>query len=512
MHAAPGVRTPLARLAEPARREASLVSAGGFRFLGVAGELSAIGWDGGQREKLWRYNQHYFDDLNAEAADEREAWHLALLQDWVDRNPAAQGTGWEPYPTSLRIVNWVKWRLRGHALPPACVQSLAVQARWLARRLEFHLLGNHLFANAKALMFAGFHFSGPEPDAWKARALGILTRELPEQILPDGGHFERSTMYHALALEDVLDLVNLLHAQAASLTDAERRLDLQLRGHAERMLRWLQLMRHPDGEIAFFNDAAFGIAPACEELLAYATRLGIAVPDAPGEGAYWLEHSGYARLQTPDAVLLIDMAPVGPDYLPGHAHADTLSFELSVQEQRVLVNSGTSCYGVGAERLRQRGTAAHNTVVLAGQDSSEVWSGFRVGRRACPVGPRVRSNGSCHEAECAHDGYTHLDGAPVHRRKWRLEPGMLVVIDEAGTAAAGQARFHLHPAVRAGEAENEQGVAVLSGTRRLLWEVARGSSSLRSSTWHPRFGESLNNQCLAVDLHHGVATTRFRWH
>ena len=84
---------------------------------------------------------------------------------------------------------------------------------------------------------------------------------------------------------------------------------------------------------------------------------------------------------------LLDVAPVGPDYLPGHAHADTLSFELSLFGQRVLVNSGTSQYEAGPERSRQRGTAAHNTVIVDGHDSSEVWAGFRVARRASSRGP-----------------------------------------------------------------------------------------------------------------------------
>jgi uncharacterized heparinase superfamily protein len=35
-----------------------------------------------------------------------------------------------------------------------------------------------------------------------------LRSELPEQVLADGGNFERSPMYHAIFLEDVLDLIN----------------------------------------------------------------------------------------------------------------------------------------------------------------------------------------------------------------------------------------------------------------------------------------------------------------
>jgi Uncharacterized protein conserved in bacteria len=142
----------------PAAREPSLVGEGRFEFLGVQGALPDVGWDSPKREKLWRYNQHYFDDLNALGAAARADWHQALLLQWIQANPPAIGTGWEPYPTSLRIVNWVKWSLAGNAFSSACVHSLAVQARWLRRRLEWHLLGNHLFANAKALVFAGALF------------------------------------------------------------------------------------------------------------------------------------------------------------------------------------------------------------------------------------------------------------------------------------------------------------------------------------------------------------------
>ena len=80
----------------------------------------------------------------------------------------------------------------------------------------------------------------------------------------------------------------------------------------------------------------------------------------------------------------------------------------TIRGNRVLVKSGTSEYGIGAERLRQRGTAAHNTLVIEGQDSSEVWSGFRVARRACPFGLFCRSVGGTAIVECSHDGYRRL--------------------------------------------------------------------------------------------------------
>ena len=393
----------------------------------------------------------------------------------MSENPPGQGNGWEPYPTSLRIVNWVKWLLREEGsegkrgteagrqegneqrgadvcLMPQCLRAslpssnLATQADWLSRRFEHHLLGNHLFANAKALVFAGAFFVGPEAERWLRLGQRLLRRELDEQILADGGHFERSPMYHAILLEDVLDLLRLGQVYPDTLDAALLRL---CEKKAIAMRDWLAAMTHPHGQISFFNDAAFGIAPTLAQLERYAQEVfsviqagkpepkpgtgnlasgsaasalparspsmalgpgfpagttdaighsgpsprhsnqdaGIQAKDATSRSApamIRLRESGYIRLETGPVVALLDVAPIGPDYLPGHAHADTLSFELSLFGQRVIVNGGTSRYGTGPERLAERGTAAHSTVQIDGTDSSEVWGGFRVARRAQP--------------------------------------------------------------------------------------------------------------------------------
>ncbi len=514
---APALRACTGAWQAPARREPSLVGAGHFELLGEHGTLAELGWDGPQREKLWRYNQHYFDDLNAVDAGLRSEWHRHLLDDWVQCNSVGLGNGWEPYPTSLRIVNWIKWALGGNVLPDPCLHSLAVQARWLSKRLEIHLLGNHLFANAKALVLAGLFFQGDEADRWLSTGLKILARELPEQVLPDGGHFERSTMYHALALEDMLDLRNALCAYPAALTADQRGACADWPALARQMHAWLQSMCHPDGEISFFNDAALGVAPAVAELGAYAARLGLAGMASRSAGVTHLADSGYIRLSAGDAVAILDVAPVGPDYLPGHAHADTLSFELSLFGQRVLVNTGTSCYGGSAERLRQRGTAAHNTVVVDGHDSSEVWGGFRVARRARPFGLHMGPAGACAElpieVRCAHDGYERLPGRPVHQRRWLLDQSGLVVEDiVTGVHAAALAQFHLHPQLKLlADASAQTGEAMLPDGRRLAWVVQQGHASLEVGTYHPRFGLSFAGLCLIIRLAEGRSRIQFSW-
>ncbi|MEX2156168.1 MAG: alginate lyase family protein [Gemmatimonadales bacterium] len=499
-----------------AERPASMLGPQQFRFLNDRRDLDKHGWDDPGLDKLWRYHLHYFDDLNAHDAAVRVDWHRALLKLWVRENLPAIGTAWEPYPTSLRIVNWIKWALQGNVLPQECAQSLAVQTRWLSRRVEAHLLGNHLFVNGKALVFAGLYFDGPEAERWMRRGLRILSAQVPEQILGDGGQFERSTMYHALALEDMLDLCNVWRAYPTAIGSRWQPTLAACGKVVGRMRAWLTAMTHPDGEIGLFNDAAMGIAPSPAALEQYASRLGLPPQYGTSRPLTELGESGYIRVEHGPAVAMLDVGPVGPDYLPGHAHADTLSFELSVFGQRVLVNSGTSRYGADAERLRQRGTAAHNTVVIDGNDSSDVWSAFRVARRARPSGLEV----FCNEGiivRCAHDGYQRLPGRPKHARQWSFNASALVVSDTlSGGVRHAQARFHLHPAIAVREirSDDQGGVAhlVLPEGRRIGFSVQGGRLRQQRTTWHPEFGVTEPNVCLAVDFAGLALRTELRWH
>jgi uncharacterized heparinase superfamily protein len=336
--AAPPLRSSRGVWRNCAGRLPGMLSPQRFRFVGKEGELKvASDWNKPGTAKLWLYNLHYFDDLRAEGAAGRLVWQRQLIARWVEENPPAAGNGWEPYPASLRIVNWIAWALAGNELGPPARQSLAAQVRVLGATLEYHLLGNHLLANAKALVFAGCFFSGDEADGWLRTGLDLLDAELAEQILDDGAHFELSPMYHAVILEDVLDLIQLSElfpAQVGAKGQHWRKL-------AMRMLAWLDAMSHPDGEVSFFNDAAFGIARTHQELSAHGALFAVAPPH-DASALRRLSASGYARLQSGPFAVIFDAAEIGPSYLPGHGHADVLSLEVSLDGRRLLTNGGTS--------------------------------------------------------------------------------------------------------------------------------------------------------------------------
>lgn len=459
---------------------------------------SAADWHRQPEKKLWLYNLHYFDDLNAKDAINRHRWHADFIHRWIEENPPGCGFGWDPYPLSMRIMNWIKWILCGNEPSAEMLHSLAVQLRYLRKHYDYHLLGNHLLVNGKTFIFGGLFFDGSQADSWLKKGLEILSRQIPEQILADGGHLERSPMYHNLILEDLLDLLNILKVYG-------REGDFQWFEELDRMRRWASCMTHPDGEITLFNDAAFGIALTAEQLDEYARNLGLPPADGVPDDVVHLEPSGYVRAARGLAVIIANVGSVGPDYLPGHAHADTLSFELSFRGQRIIVDSGTGLYDITPERVRQRGTAAHNTVRIDGHDSSELWSSFRVARRAKVVEAQVENRGGVTHIKAVHNGYKRLPGCGLHRRTWMLTDEGLQIDDhvEGRNRHEVQLAFHLHPDVQV-EKKNSNcyEIGIVNDTRLAVKFGEKLDVGIEENTYHPQFGLSLTNKKL-VGIYRG---------
>lgn len=496
--------------------EQKLFASNHVRFLNQDGAVNNVAdWNNEEHTKLWLYNLHYFDDLNAISADARKKCQEGFIQRWIDENPAPLGNGWEPYPTSLRIVNWVKSFLSGIAPDQAMLNSLAKQADFLSQDLERHILGNHLFVNAKALIFSGLYLEGKEASSWHQTGLDIYTKELDEQVLLDGSNFELTPMYHVIMLVDLLDLINLWAAFPNKVNAIVVEKTKQV---AAKMLGWLKNMSHNDGEISFFNDTAFGIAPKNSIVFEYAAKLGLHNPLANSVGSkslilFDLQNSGYVSVKSDEYSLIADLAQVGPSYQPGHAHADTLSYEFSLGKQRVFVNSGISEYGFSEERLRQRKTAAHNTVVVNNLDSSQVWSGFRVAKRANVlnriVNPIVDSSV---RFSAAHNGFKKQGVNCIHHRDWLAENGSITVTDKLiGHYINAIGYLHLHPEIEVLNAVDEQAL-LTSRDYDICMKVSGANISIEDTTWHPEFGVIINNKKLSFLFTQSTMTIAITWH
>lgn len=361
-----------------------------FRFLNHSEYLPRIDWSRRYVSHLWSYNLHYFDyavDLACAwrtTADRRYVQCLAeLTRSWIDGNPVGSGDGWQPYALSLRTVNWIyALLLLEDALDRSdreiLLGSIAAQLDVLDRRLELHILGNHLQKNLKALLIGGLCFTGTAAARWLRRGSRMLWREILEQVLPDGTHFERSPMYHAIALGDLLEVMSLADAAAFPVPD-------DVRERIRAMVSATGTLIRPDGRAHLFNDAAHGIAPRrawidhmARLTLDTAVPSPIGVVELPDAGYFGIVDRGGDRL-------LIDCGEIGPAYQPGHSHCDLLSFELDLAGVPVVVDPGV--HGYDGDRFREfvRSTRAHNTVSVDGRDQAEIWATFRVARRPRPL-------------------------------------------------------------------------------------------------------------------------------
>ncbi|MDO6461361.1 alginate lyase family protein [Granulosicoccaceae sp. 1_MG-2023] len=449
-------------------------------------------WQNPDMPRLWSYNLHYFDYLQDPALP--VARKQAIIEDWIAENPQGTVTAWEPYTASLRIVNWIKFLTQEPAAAGTPVlTSLAGQGRWMRHNLELHILANHFFKNIKALLFAGCYFGHGEALEWFQRGCRDLSRELDEQQLSDGGHYERSPMYHAIFLEDLLDILNYC---GPALADPLRR---KLQRAAVSAAVFLRDLRHPNGDFPLFNDAAFGIAPDTQQLLAYAQDLLGDALSGQHEVRTAFAESGYFLLGNEQGRMIIDCGETGPRYQPGHTHCDTLSYELSIGGQTVVVDTGTLNYEPGDARKHDRSTAAHNTVVVDGQEQSEVWGLFRVARRASPTMVRFDAD-SRHAHFCgSHDGYRRLKQAVTHQREVSFDGHSWTLSDLLSGEGEHtlDSYIHFHPALTASLSADE--VTLQDGQGRpvaRLHITGPADVMLEPSVYHPRFGIEQANQRL----------------
>lgn len=390
-----------------------------FTFLNLTKKFDEeIDWNYNNYGKLWTYNLTYFDYL-------KEKTDLSLLHDFINNMEKLQDA-LEPFPISLRGVNWIKF-LTFHAIRDKKIDnSLYAQYFILLDNLEYHLLGNHLLENAFSLLFGAYYF---HDDTLYTKAKEILHDELDEQILDDGAHFELSPMYHQIMLFRLLDCINLVQNNPYRNQELLPLLTLK----AAVMLGWLENITYRDGTIPLGNDSAEQIAPSSKQLFTYAQKLRLGIKILP------LSESGYRKIKRDNYECLVDIGNIGPDYIPGHAHADTFHFELHLKRTPFIVDCGVSTYETDARRMSERSTLSHNTVTVNGENSSTVWGGFRVAQRA----KITECSEDTNRIKATHDGYRAIN--ILHTRTWSFNENTVKIEDTLNKNADAVARLHFHP-------------------------------------------------------------------
>jgi len=392
-----------------------------FSFLNLEYKVeNTIDWNYNEHGKLWTYNLTYFEYL-------KNKEDISLVYDFIE-NIHTMKDGLEPFPISLRGMNWIKFLSKFNIEDKKIDDSLYAQYYILLDNLEYHLLGNHLLENGFSLLFGAYYF---RDDTLYTKAKEILEVELEEQVLDDGAHFELSPMYHQIMLFRVLDCINLVEKN--DFKDKEL-LEL-LTVKASVMLGWLKNMTFTNGNIPLLNDSANGIAPSSKELFAYADTLGLKILTTK------LSKSGYRKVSNENYESIVDIGNIGADYIPGHAHSDTFNFVVQKDEREFIVDSGLSTYETNERRTYERSTASHNTVEVNAKDQSEVWGGFRVADRAEVIEFDEYNN----IIKATHDGYKKDN--ILHTREWKFQENKIVIKDSLSNSAHAVFRLHFHPSI-----------------------------------------------------------------
>lgn len=394
-----------------------------FQFLNLTKQFyDQIDWDFMEFGKLWNYNLEYFDFLTQMDISNEEK--KRLIYDFYEFS-SVNKRAFEPYPISLRAINIIRFTIQNEVYKERYLEYLFKELRFLSNRYELHILGNHLLENGFAMCLGGAFF---KQSHWHKKAVKLLNRQLEEQILPDGAHFELSPMYHKIIFYRLLELIDWYN----SYKNKEEKFVFFLRKKAAKMRSWLEQIQFVNGDIPLFNDAAKGIAYSNIELLKYADRLHIASARLP------LSESGYRSYKGANYEVKVDFAQTGAFYQPGHVHADALSFILYYKNVPLFVEQGTSTYNIGERRNLERSTEAHNTVVCCNKNQSTVWGGFRVGKRAVTT---ITSDEST-KIQAFHSGYESY--GIRHTRTFRFFPREVEITDNLGDGI-GVFYLHLHP-------------------------------------------------------------------
>ncbi|MDE2515585.1 MAG: heparinase II/III family protein [Rhodospirillales bacterium] len=386
-------------------------------------------------------------DLRALGTDAARLRARALVGEWI-ADTKVDDIARRPDVMGARITAWLghydffaasaddgfRHKLMGRLVADAYDLSAALPPEELDERALTALKG--LIAAAVAL---------PDYTAFLTRALRFLPQEIARQVLPDGCHVERSPAAHLAALQDLTEIRALLQASQTTPPPA-------LGSAILRMAAALRMLRHGDGGLALFNGSKEEQPALIEAVLAQAGRTG--------RGAVKMDNGRFVRLQAGRSVLMVDAGPPPAPGLDRYAHAGTLSLEMSVGRERLIVNCG-AMPGAGQQwQDAARATAAHSTLVMADLSSAEL-KPHGLGRRPRQVEARLQTLSGGSSLEASHDGWQVPLGAIHHRRIVIADSGEEIYGEDAVMAAQPQpfvVRFHLHPAVTASLLQDGDGV------------------------------------------------------
>jgi uncharacterized heparinase superfamily protein len=416
---------------------------GDFLFAGRLVHDPETPWSPDGVSERWLTECHGFGwlrNLRAVGGEAARSAARALVQDWIAAQGRWQRLAWRPDVLARRLVNWLA---QAELLCTGADDdflagfhdSLCRQARHLTRSAGSAAPGADRITVLRGLIFAGLALPGYNRRL--LRWLKQLEHEIQQQILGDGGHVERSPSVQLAVLRQLIDIRDALRAAQAEVPPA-------LQTAIDRMAPMLRFFRHGDGGLALFNDSGEEEGWLIDVVLTRAEARGKPLESAP--------HTGFERLTANRTLILMDTGTAPSPGFDGHAHAGTLSFEMSIGKERLVVNCGAYADDNPGWHTAQRTTAAHSTVSVEDMNSAELLPSGCLGIRPEDVAVERREGDGNVWIDARHDGYRQTLGL-VHTRRLYLAANGGDLRGEDTLDGKGShkfaVRFHLHPSVKA---------------------------------------------------------------
>ena len=444
----------------------------------------------------------WIPDLLAAGPNAREAAR-ELVQSWLAKDVAWHPVAWRSDVVATRLFAWVthfddlSGRDQDLAWRRIVLASLAAQLRHLARTASWELDGAARLRALKGLIAGIVSLGGSA--ARLAKALRALEREMPAQIFSDGGHMSRSPSMQLRVLQDLIDVRSMLRAAQIETPGA-------IQDAIGRMAPMLRLFRHGDRRLALFNNSVEEDGVMIDLVLTRSETKGRAPVHAPD--------SGFERLQANNSLVVVDTGKLPPPGFDKHAHAGALSFEMSHERERIIVNCG-AYRGAKPNWWRvARASAAHSVLVVADTNSAEIRDDGILGRAPASVTCERAEHDGQQWISASHDGYRDRFGLIYTRELFLAADGDDLRGEDRLTGRPGAAfavRFHLHPSVQASLVEDET-AALLRLPSGLLWRLrAAGAEMTLGESVYLGSGEARKTQQIVLSGTAAPGGTTIRW-
>ena len=495
---------PAYRLGDP--QSGREILAGAFTLAHHRAQLGQDPWVAALDDPRQLADLHGFSwlaDLFASGGDEARARAGTLLVGWVAHNRKWQELSWRPDILGERLSAWLAFyeflTTEQDTTKTVLLEMAMVQARHLGRSCSQAPGDARMFKAIQGLIFAAVCLPGAE--TLLDQAFELLEKQIRTQVFPDGGHMERNP-------SRLLDVLSRFNQIRALLLAAHVEVPLSLQGVIDRMTPMLRALRHGDGGLALFNGGFEEERTFIDTVLADTGVRGKALTSAP--------HSGFQRLAAGRTVIIADtgIPPSGSV----NVHAGSLSFEMSVGKDRLVVNCGAASTEGEKWFAAMRVTAAHSTLSADDRDSIEFGGDGSVVSGPLNVECTRREADGAVWLDTSHDGYKKSVGI-LHRRKFFLDSsgedfrGEDLIEGSGGKNFA--VRFHLHPGVHASLVQGRSAVLLkLAGGAGWQFQASGGRIALEESVYLSGHGEPRRCEQIVISgpLHGDGAQIKWRFH